>query len=130
MRFVILKHDHPHLHWDFMLEVDDALRAWRLAERPVCGKQIAAEYTFEHRLMYLDYEGPVSNNRGSVKRWDGGVYRQFLTADQANALELELDGGRICGRVRLTRQSGNHWIFEWLQDKEAHLGADGNCCSE
>ena len=36
-RFVILEHDHPSLHWDFILEVGEVLWTWRLsAPRPFC----------------------------------------------------------------------------------------------
>ena len=43
-RFVILEHDHPQLHWDFMLEVGEVLWTWRLATAPRGGPEtIAAE---------------------------------------------------------------------------------------
>jgi hypothetical protein len=73
-RFVILEHDHPQLHWDLMLETGDVLRTWRLAAPPEPGAVIAAEPLGDHRRLYLDYEGPVSGNRGSVRRWDVGEF--------------------------------------------------------
>ncbi|MCS7047501.1 MAG: hypothetical protein NZO58_14185, partial [Gemmataceae bacterium] len=72
-RYVILEHDHPALHWDFMLERGDVLRTWRLPAPPSIGK-IAAQALADHRRAYLDYEGPVSGNRGTVRRWDAGTY--------------------------------------------------------
>ena len=71
-RYVILEHDHPHRHWDLMLESGDVLRTWRLAEPPQPGRAVAAEPIGDHRRAYLDYEGPIRGNRGRVKRWDGG----------------------------------------------------------
>src|SRR4051794_8490712 len=53
-RFVILEHDHPVLHWDFMLEVGDVLRTWRLAAPPAAGMTVPAEPSFDHRKLYLD----------------------------------------------------------------------------
>src|SRR5262249_39383059 len=73
-RFVVLEHDYPQLHWDLMLESGNVLRTWRLAAPPGKGAAIRAWYLAEHRKMYLDYEGPVSGNRGRVSRWDSGVY--------------------------------------------------------
>src|SRR5262245_30386573 len=74
-RFVILEHDHPALHWDLMLEVGDVLWTWRLAVAPeVASRSIAAERIGDHRRSYLDYEGPVSGGRGTVKPWDRGSY--------------------------------------------------------
>ncbi len=73
-RFVILTHDHPHLHWDLMWEVPpkEKLRTWRLHQPPAEGTLITATALPDHRQMYLEYEGPVSGDRGEVWRWDFG----------------------------------------------------------
>src|SRR5437764_266524 len=73
-RYVILEHDHPRRHWDLMLEAGGALCTWRLEAWPRDGVQIRAELIGDHRLAYLDYEGPVSGNRGRVERRDEGTY--------------------------------------------------------
>ena len=57
-----------------MLEQDGVLRTWALAEEPAAQAEIAAEALGDHRLDYLEYEGPVSGDRGSVSRWDEGEY--------------------------------------------------------
>ena len=107
-RFVILEHDHPELHWDLMLEAGAALRAWRLARPPETpGEPIAAVALPDHRLTYLDYEGPVSGGRGAVKQWDAGHYEP--TGDAA----LKLTGMRVRGCVRLTHSGADRWVFEW-----------------
>src|SRR5437867_4275768 len=106
-RFVILEHDHPHLHWDLMLEAGEALRTWRLAAPPQPGAPIAALALGNHRLVYLDYEGPVSGNRGTVWRWDRGEYH---TMDEtADSLTVLLRGERLGGRAALTQMDGEHW---------------------
>lgn len=71
-RFVILSHDWPTPHFDLLLEADGVLKAWRLLAEPL--GPVAAEPNFDHRLLYLDYEGPVSGNRGTVTRWDTGMF--------------------------------------------------------
>jgi hypothetical protein len=112
-RFVILEHDHPELHWDLMLESGAALRTWRLAAPPqVPDERIAATALADHRLHYLDYEGPVSGNRGTVKRWDAGHYENAVPI-RASELRLRLLGERVRGKVRLTQLADDSWIFEW-----------------
>ena len=75
-RFAILRHDHPFLHWDLLLESGSSARTWRLLRTPVCEEPLAAEALADHRLMYLDYAGPVSHGRGRVERFAGGHFRQ------------------------------------------------------
>jgi hypothetical protein len=98
-RYVILEHDHPALHWDFMLEAGEALRTWRLAAPPQSGQRVAASPSFDHRLSYLDYEGPISGNRGQVVQWDRGDYEEVLADEQR--LQVRLRGRRLRGSVLL-----------------------------
>lgn len=92
-RFVILKHDHPFLHWDLLLQEASSARTWRLLRRPCLNEPIAAKPLPAHRLMYLDYEGPVSNGRGSVQRVMAGIYLidgENRSADGTTSLRLQL----------------------------------------
>src|SRR5688572_3231695 len=108
-RFVILEHDHPTLHWDLMLESGPVLRTWRLAGPPEsAGEVVAAEASFDHRLAYLDYEGPVSGGRGTVLRWDHGTYQ--LEGEAAGRIVLRFEGGRITGRAVL-EECHPGWVF-------------------
>jgi hypothetical protein len=103
-RFVILEHDHPRgRHYDFMLEVGDVLRTWSLAEPPASGVEQPAELLPDHRLAYLDYEGPVSGDRGAVVRWEMGTYRLIEQGDQAMVVELR--GRKVSGTASLTRET-------------------------
>jgi hypothetical protein len=109
-RFVVLTHDHPKLHWDFMLEHGETLRTWRLAQPPDVDGPIDAEPINDHRLAYLDYEGPVSGGRGEVRRWDHGDFQTIESIPER--IVVRLSGGRIRGEASLERikQSGK-WIF-------------------
>ena len=109
-RFVILEHDHPVLHWDLMLEKGEVLQTWRLAKPPEKGLLIAAEKSFDHRLFYLDYEGPVSQDRGSVKRWDSGSYQQV---EQNSFVQWEFFGERLTG-IGILHANGEKFTFEWI----------------
>jgi hypothetical protein len=103
-RFAILAHDHPFPHWDFLLEDGERCRTWRLLAEPAPGETIPAERIADHRLHYLDYEGPVSGNRGAVVRFDSGTFEWI--ADERPNIELELFGSRVAGRCRI-EQIGN-----------------------
>jgi hypothetical protein len=110
-RFVILEHDHPHLHWDLMLEAGDVLRTWRLAETPRPGVAIKAESLGDHRKLYLDYEGPVSGKRGQVKRWDSGTFTWL--EEGTDRLLMRLDGQCCSGEAVLERATSGVWTFSW-----------------
>jgi hypothetical protein len=106
-RFVVLYHELPEgsaraSHWDLMLEQETGLRTWALAELPAPGINVPCEALAEHRLEYLDYEGPVSNGRGSVRRIDRGTYR--VVSESADELRLEMCGERFVGHLRLVRK--------------------------
>jgi DNA polymerase Ligase (LigD) len=114
-RFVILEHDHPELHWDLLLEAGGVLQTWRLAHAPEVGSQpIEASALGDHRILYLDYEGPVSGNRGVVKRWDAGIFVEEPESLPV-ARRLILQGARVRGRMLLERIEGTNWRFLWLQ---------------
>jgi hypothetical protein len=108
-RFVILEHDHPYLHWDLMLEAGDVLRTWRLAAPPRLREAIPATSLGDHRLLYLDYEGPLSGNRGQVSRWDAGEFS--WQTNEPGRLAVQLEGRRMRGVVVLTHVRQEEWSF-------------------
>ena len=122
MRFVILTHDFPFLHWDLMLETagSNILRTWRLLAEPGSAKEIQAESLPDHRREYLDYEGPVSRGRGSVVRWDAGVYE--ANTDEKTALRLSLSGNKLRGEFALVGRNGSLW---WQQLAGESAKSDG-----
>jgi DNA polymerase Ligase (LigD) len=112
-RYVILEHDHPVLHWDFMLEFGPLLRTWRLASQPTAGQVIAAAALGEHRLAYLDYEGPVSGNRGTVRQWDRGEFEPVEETDERVVVRLQ--GRRLNGTATL-EHAGAVWWWRWTAE--------------
>ena len=117
-RFVILEHDHPVLHWDLMLEAGDVLQTWRLAAPPAESPAVAATALDDHRRIYLDYEGPVSGNRGKVRRWDAGNFTEEAGSTPLARL-LCFHGARLTGCWRLEREDAPHWHFGRLDSTEA-----------
>ena len=93
-----------------MLEVGPVLRTWALLEEPSAGQVQRAEELPDHRPAYLDYEGPLSGDRGSVTRWDEGTYEPFEPNEGQWIIDLR--GKRLAGRVRLTRSAdAQFWEF-------------------
>jgi hypothetical protein len=107
-RFVVLDHDFPVRHWDFLLEAGGVLRAWRLLAEPGVGRAVPAEPLPDHRIVYLDYEGPVSGGRGTVVRWDAGTFE--WVHDRGEEVAVDAAGGKVSGRVAVERESGG-WVW-------------------
>ncbi len=125
-RFVILRHEMPATsdrpsHWDFMLEQDGALRTWALDQEPSSETTTQATELPPHRLAYLDYEGPVSGDRGQVTRWDAGNY--WLNTSSESAISIELAGTRLVGIATLTlTDRHDYWTFRFSSGKAATSG--------
>jgi hypothetical protein len=118
-RYVILTHDHPFPHWDFMLEDGSVLRTWRLLAQPAAGQIVRAEKLPDHRLAYLDYEGPVSGGRGVVARWDYGTYD---VPDPSQPQVHRLHGARELAFAKLASGiEGDSWAFRGIEQREANL---------
>jgi hypothetical protein len=113
-RFVILEHDHPVLHWDLMLEAGEVLRTWRLAEPPVPRKSVAAEPTWDHRRVYLEYEGPISGDRGQVQRWEDGTFA--WVCEEKNRLVVRLEGRRLQGLLHLFQVQDGTWKARFVSE--------------
>ena len=106
-RFALLEHDHPSPHLDLLFEAGEVLWAWRLEALPAPGGAAASTRNFDHRLLYLDYEGPISGGRGSVRRLDGGWFEWVERAD--GRLIADVRGRLLAGRVELVRVGGEEW---------------------
>ncbi|HBL44424.1 DNA polymerase ligase N-terminal domain-containing protein [Gimesia sp.] len=118
-QYVILRHDFPEVHWDLMLEEAGVLKTWRLPEPPAIDAasddtslDLVAESLPDHRLVYLEYEGPVSGERGTVTRWDKG---SFTLLEKKEGLYVALlTGEELAGRVTLRqRDQENQWDLNY-----------------
>ncbi|PWT98814.1 MAG: hypothetical protein C5B53_06240 [Candidatus Melainabacteria bacterium] len=106
-RFVILEHDYPERHWDFMLEAGEKLRTWKLSSPPQIGKTVSAQLSFDHRIVYLDYEGPISGNRGTVVRFDKGSFTWQQESD--DHVRVDLLGTVLICVADLRREADGKW---------------------
>ena len=99
-------------------EEGGVLRTWALESPPEAGRGIPARQLVDHRLEYLVYEGPISGDRGTVRRVAEGTYRTVASED--GRLILQLTGDQLVGTLVLyTSCSGESssadsgWTF-WL----------------
>lgn len=131
-QFVILFHELPDesqwkSHWDLMLEFDGSLKSWALDESPLfevdlplapeadsepatypraqmIKRVILGNRVADHRIEYLTYEGPVSNNRGSVRSVDRGTYSNWETDSLGNH-SFQLNGNHFESKVDIRELS-------------------------
>jgi hypothetical protein len=103
-RFVVLLHETPangarRTHFDLMLENGATLLTWALHDLPTTGIAAAAERLAEHRSAYLDYEGPLSGDRGSVRRVDSGDF-DWIEHRPARYV-TRIRGKFLCGQLTI-----------------------------
>ncbi len=118
LRYVILHHKlSDGEHWDLMLEQDGLLATWQLLTAPKSGQRISipAIRIDNHRLAYLDYEGPISGNRGCVSQYDAGTYAPINATP--SMILFQLDGSILHGNYALVRTKdapAEQWQFQGL----------------
>jgi hypothetical protein len=123
-RYVLLYHECPPgyerpSHWDLMLEADPNLRTWAMARLPrgweaareqtarvfpacpatAAETEVTATRLADHRIDYLQEEGPLTANRGQVRRIDAGSYETIASLPEA--WRVELSGGLLRGQISL-----------------------------
>ncbi len=104
-RFVLLKHELPASaprgsHFDLMLETDDGLLTFELQSLPAGEEEQLVQELPLHRAHYLDYEGPISGNRGQVTRLEHGTFIWLVR--EPGLFQAELVGEQIRGVLNLT----------------------------
>ena len=115
-RYVILQHMMPphsgrESHYDLMLEDNGKLVTWAIPELPRAGLQTTATKLADHRLAYLDYEGPVSGDRGEVRRVQSGDYLASQWSEVLTTCELRSSGRSLICELR--HKSGEEWSAEF-----------------
>jgi hypothetical protein len=114
LRFVVLEHVWNGVHWDFMLERDGVLQTWAIDAPIIGGQELPARALPDHRLIYLEYEGEISGQRGRVRRIDSGTYRAITWS--TDRVRVELAGSQLVGEVELVASApgsggSDTWIF-------------------
>jgi hypothetical protein len=108
LHFVIFHHTGiESAHHDLMFETEPGskLTTFRLPMWPI-RKQVKVEKIADHRREYLTYEGPLSNNRGEVKRVASGAFSFASKSDSHYTLITD-------SNLRLTlTQTGQGWLAD------------------
>lgn len=115
-RFVILEHRVPPGssrtdHWDVMLETASGLLTWASPPFAIDGSSWNVDELPLHRAIYLDYEGPISGNRGCVRRLDRGKFR--ILDRQPHGLLIQLAGDVYHGCLRVQTVDDGNCRFTW-----------------
>jgi DNA ligase D-like protein (predicted 3'-phosphoesterase) len=131
-RFVIQQHDASTLHYDFRLQVGDALKSWAVPKGPSTDpreKRLAVEVE-DHSLDYADFEGQIGEGYGAgrVIVWDAGTWRPLTDGPVEEALanghlSFWLEGEKLRGGWTLQRTRGGAKP-QWLLIKRRDEGAD------
>ena len=110
-RYVILLHEsHRDDHWDFMLENGDILTTWAMTPQLSTDSFTChVESLPDHRRAYLEYEGPVSHNRGTVRRIDEGIF-EIMTPNSYRLTGRLLTGILI---IETSDDSENRTVFHF-----------------
>lgn len=124
---VLLEHTLPsgNTHFDWMFErpgiAEGPLISFRLSERPdlaTPARPFRSERIGDHRRSYLDYQGPVSANRGGVRRVASGIILSLDETPTSLRLTLRWDG-RPESRWLATlipADSALDPVWEWSQE--------------
>jgi len=96
------------------------LVGFRLDRRPddlAAGAQIKARRMPDHRARYLDFEGPLSDNRGRVKRLrSGAVLGEIDSLDESGSLDISIEWNEHGDRpaqqqhILLEQWNGDDWV--------------------
>jgi bifunctional non-homologous end joining protein LigD len=131
LQFCIQKHDASHLHYDFRLELDGALKSWAVPKGPSLDPKIKrlAVHVEDHPLDYATFEGSIPEGHygaGDVIVWDRGVWIPLEDPAKAYAkgkLKFELQGEKLSGLWNLVRThmpgKKENWFLIKHQDSAA-----------
>ncbi|WP_339450088.1 DNA ligase D [Pseudomonas sp. EA_5y_Pfl2_R50] len=131
LQFCIQKHDASHLHYDFRLELDGALKSWAVPKGPSLDPKVKrlAVHVEDHPLDYATFEGSIPEGHygaGDVIVWDRGVWIAQEDPQKAYAkgkLKFELQGEKLTGIWNLVRThmpgKNEQWFLIKHQDSAA-----------
>lgn len=108
--FVVLHHaDRQGAHYDLMIDRGEHLATWKSSQPPeeAQASPLTCQRIGDHRRMYLEYEGPVSGDRGTVRRHDSGSCEVRVQA--VDRWHIQFHGERLIGDYELARMADGSW---------------------
>ncbi|WP_242108278.1 DNA ligase D [Luteimonas aquatica] len=130
--FVVQLHHASRRHYDFRLQVGDALKSWAVPKGPSYDpkvKRMAVEVE-DHPLDYAEFEGEIPHGHyggGHVARFDTGYWSTEGDPEEQLAkghLRFELFGAKLKGAWHLVRSGKSARQPQWLliKDQDAFAG--------
>ncbi|KAF1699573.1 DNA ligase D [Pseudoxanthomonas jiangsuensis] len=130
--FVVQLHHASRRHYDFRLQVGDALKSWAVPKGPSYDpdvKRMAVEVE-DHPVDYAGFEGEIPKGQyggGHVAQFDHGVWATDGDPEEQLAkghLRFELFGEKLKGGWHLVRSGRPARQPQWLlfKDKDAYAG--------
>ncbi len=134
--FVIQKHQASHLHYDFRIEVNGALKSWAVPKGPSIdpSQKRLAMPTEDHPYDYAHFEGIIPEGNygaGTVMVWDIGTYTliekenpiSMKEALKNGQVEIWLEGKKLHGGYTLIRigtgTDDERWLLIKMRDEYA-----------
>ncbi|MDQ3141336.1 MAG: DNA ligase D [Bacteroidota bacterium] len=137
--FVVQKHAASHLHYDFRLEMEGALKSWAVPKGPSLNPEDKrlAMMVEDHPSSYKDFEGNIPKGNygaGNVIVWDNGTYTATEATNKIDAenmllaglkkgqLSFILNGTKLKGEFSLVKLKGkqeNAWLLIKKKDTYA-----------
>ncbi|WP_248920075.1 DNA ligase D [Pseudomonas entomophila] len=136
LQYCIQKHDASHLHYDFRLELDGALKSWAIPKGPSLDPKVRrlAVHVEDHPLDYANFEGHIPEGHygaGDVIVWDRGVWEPEGDPHEAYAkgkLRFRLQGEKLSGVWNLFRThlagKKEQWMLVKSHDGQARSETD------
>jgi|SRR6185312_5028262 len=130
--FVVQRHKASHLHYDFRLEMEGALKSWAVPKGPSMNPEDKrlAMMVEDHPYDYKDFEGTIPEGNygaGLVEIWDKGYYtdideaskkglaeKKLLKELEAGNLKFVLHGEKLKGEfalVKMKNMGKNAWLL-------------------
>ena len=153
--FVVQKHKATSLHYDFRLEIGEAMPSWSIPKGPSLDSSVKrlALPTGDHLLEYRHFEGVIKGEYGAgpVMIWDEGTYRPEVELSKGvrkeignrgeaekvareslkeGNLKFHLYGKKLHGSFALVRTKGfggrESWLMIKHRDEYSQEGYDAN----
>lgn len=131
--FVVQLHHASRRHYDFRLQIGNALKSWAVPKGPSYDpkvKRMAVEVE-DHPLAYAGFEGEIPKGQyggGHVARFDHGYWATESDAEAQLAkghLRFELFGDKLKGGRHLVRSAKPGRQVQWLlfKDRDDYAGS-------
>ncbi|MBI4653313.1 3'-phosphoesterase [Candidatus Kuenenbacteria bacterium] len=121
-RFVVHKHQASHLHYDFRLEMEGALKSWAIPKGIPEKEKIKhlAIQVEDHPIDYINFEGEIPKGNygaGKVEIWDKGTYKIIKEqidkiTGRIKSIHIELNGKKLKGKYILIYYKENQWLIQ------------------